>query len=93
MRRPPPGHYVEVATVGERFRAFVPAPLPRRWGGLGGTTEMLVGTPGWARLPEDFHSNTQKACVVIQEADQRTLGWRGGRACVSSPVLGSHPYS
>ena len=28
MRRPPPGHYVEVATAGERFRAFVPAPLP-----------------------------------------------------------------
>jgi Fic family protein len=28
MRRPPPGHYVEVATAGERFRAFVPLPLP-----------------------------------------------------------------
>lgn len=28
MRRPPPGDYVEVATTGERFRAFVPAPLP-----------------------------------------------------------------
>jgi len=28
MRRPPPGAYVEVATAGERFRAFVPAPLP-----------------------------------------------------------------
>ncbi|MEO6078352.1 MAG: Fic family protein [Steroidobacteraceae bacterium] len=28
MRRPPPGSYVEVATAGERFRAFVPAPLP-----------------------------------------------------------------
>ena len=28
MRRPPPGHYAEVATAGERFRAFVPAPLP-----------------------------------------------------------------
>ena len=28
MRRPPPGRYVEVATAGERFRAFVPAPLP-----------------------------------------------------------------
>ena len=28
MRRPPPGTYVEVAAAGERFRAFVPAPLP-----------------------------------------------------------------
>jgi Fic family protein len=28
MRRPPPGTYVDVATAGERFRAFVPAPLP-----------------------------------------------------------------
>lgn len=28
LRRPPPGRYVEVATPGERFRAFVPAPLP-----------------------------------------------------------------
>jgi Fic family protein len=28
MRRPPPGSYVEVATAGERFRAFVPGPLP-----------------------------------------------------------------
>lgn len=28
MRRPPPGTYVEVATAGERFKAFVPAPLP-----------------------------------------------------------------
>jgi Fic family protein len=28
MRRPPPGRYVEVATAGERFRAFIPAPLP-----------------------------------------------------------------
>lgn len=28
MRRPPPGSYVEVAMAGERFRAFVPAPLP-----------------------------------------------------------------
>lgn len=28
MRRPPPGRYVEVATAGERFKAFVPAPLP-----------------------------------------------------------------
>ena len=28
MRRSPPGRYVEVATAGERFRAFVPAPLP-----------------------------------------------------------------
>ncbi len=28
MRRPPPGHYVDVATAGERFKAFVPAPLP-----------------------------------------------------------------
>lgn len=28
MRRPPPGKYVEVATAGERFEAFVPAPLP-----------------------------------------------------------------
>ena len=28
MRRPPPGKYVAVAAAGERFRAFVPAPLP-----------------------------------------------------------------
>jgi Fic family protein len=28
MRRPEPGKYVEVATGGERFRAFVPAELP-----------------------------------------------------------------
>jgi Fic family protein len=28
MRRSPPGKYVEVATAGERFRAFVPAELP-----------------------------------------------------------------
>jgi Fic family protein len=28
MRRPPPGSYVEVAAASERFRAFVPAPLP-----------------------------------------------------------------
>lgn len=28
MRRPQPGTYVEVATAGERFCAFVPAPLP-----------------------------------------------------------------
>jgi Fic family protein len=28
VRRSPPGRYVEVATAGERFRAFVPAPLP-----------------------------------------------------------------
>jgi Fic family protein len=28
MRRPAPGSYVEVATAGERFQAFVPAPLP-----------------------------------------------------------------
>ena len=28
MRRPPPGNYVEASTAGERFRAFVPAPLP-----------------------------------------------------------------
>ena len=28
MRRDPPGNYVEVATAGERFQAFVPAPLP-----------------------------------------------------------------
>jgi Fic family protein len=28
MRRDPPGAYVEVATTGERFRAFVPTPLP-----------------------------------------------------------------
>lgn len=27
MRRSPPGHHVEAATAGERFRAFVPAPL------------------------------------------------------------------
>ncbi|MCZ7616775.1 MAG: Fic family protein [Myxococcota bacterium] len=28
MQRPPPGTYVEVGTAGERFQAFVPAPLP-----------------------------------------------------------------
>lgn len=28
MPRPTPGRYVEVATDGERFKAFVPAPLP-----------------------------------------------------------------
>lgn len=28
MQRAPPGSYVEVATAGERFSAFVPAPLP-----------------------------------------------------------------
>lgn len=28
MRRPTPGHNVDVATAGERVRAFVPAPLP-----------------------------------------------------------------
>jgi Fic family protein len=28
MRRPPPGTYVQVSAAGERFRAFVPAPLP-----------------------------------------------------------------
>lgn len=28
MRRPVPGKYVEVAAAGERFKAFVPAPLP-----------------------------------------------------------------
>ena len=28
MRRPSPGRYVTVSTAGERFRAFVPAPLP-----------------------------------------------------------------
>jgi Fic family protein len=28
MHRPPPGAYVEIATAGERFKAFVPAPLP-----------------------------------------------------------------
>jgi len=28
MQRPLPGTYVEVATAGERFQAFVPAPLP-----------------------------------------------------------------
>lgn len=28
MPRPAPGKYVQVATAGERFRAFVPAPLP-----------------------------------------------------------------
>ncbi|MCC6317403.1 MAG: Fic family protein [Gemmatimonadaceae bacterium] len=28
MHRPPPGSYVEIATAGERFRAFLPAPLP-----------------------------------------------------------------
>lgn len=28
MHRAPPGSYVEIATASERFRAFVPAPLP-----------------------------------------------------------------
>jgi Fic family protein len=28
MRRPPPGHIVQVSTHGEPFSAFVPAPLP-----------------------------------------------------------------
>lgn len=28
MRRPQPGSYVEIATAGEKFRAFVPAALP-----------------------------------------------------------------
>ena len=28
MRRPAPGSYVDVAAAGERFKAFVPAPLP-----------------------------------------------------------------
>jgi Fic family protein len=28
MRRPAPGSYVDVASAGERFKAFVPAPLP-----------------------------------------------------------------
>ena len=28
MRRPVPGKYIEVATADERFKAFVPAPLP-----------------------------------------------------------------
>ena len=28
MRRPAPGTYVQIATAGERFRAFLPAPLP-----------------------------------------------------------------
>ena len=28
MKRSPPGRTVTVATAGERFRAFVPAPLP-----------------------------------------------------------------
>jgi Fic family protein len=28
VRRPPPGKYLNVAAAGERFRAFVPAPLP-----------------------------------------------------------------
>jgi Fic family protein len=28
MERPPPGRYVQVSTAGERFKAFVPAPLP-----------------------------------------------------------------
>jgi hypothetical protein len=28
MRRDPPGAYVEAAAAGERFRAFVPTPLP-----------------------------------------------------------------
>jgi Fic family protein len=28
MRRPAPGTYVQVATAGEKFRAFLPAPLP-----------------------------------------------------------------
>jgi Fic family protein len=30
MHRSPPGRYVQVATAGERFKAFVPAPLPPR---------------------------------------------------------------
>lgn len=30
MLRPPQGHYLTVSTVGEAFRAFVPAPLPPR---------------------------------------------------------------
>jgi len=30
MHRSPPGRYVQVATTGERFKAFVPAPLPPR---------------------------------------------------------------
>ncbi len=28
MRRPPTGHYISVSAPGEKFRAFVPAPLP-----------------------------------------------------------------
>ncbi len=32
MRRSPPGKYVTVSTVGEPFRAFVPAPLPPKPG-------------------------------------------------------------
>jgi hypothetical protein len=28
MQRPPPGQYRSVATAGEAFQAFVPAPLP-----------------------------------------------------------------
>jgi len=28
MRRPAPGHYINVSATGEAFRAFVPAPLP-----------------------------------------------------------------
>jgi Fic family protein len=28
MHRPVPGHYIEIATAGERFKAFVPMPLP-----------------------------------------------------------------
>jgi Fic family protein len=28
VKRPPPGRYVDVATAGESFKAFVPAPLP-----------------------------------------------------------------
>ncbi len=28
MHRPAPGRYVTVATAGEPFQAFVPAPLP-----------------------------------------------------------------
>lgn len=30
MQRPPPGRVITVSTAGERFRAFVPAPLPVR---------------------------------------------------------------
>jgi hypothetical protein len=28
VHRTPPGTYVEIAAAGERFRAFVPTPLP-----------------------------------------------------------------